>query len=838
MKESFNLPNPITSAALAAADRALLTHDDAIWTARHLADEVSRRAAQLHALGIKASDRVALVALPSVDWVLAYHAIGWLGATAVAIPPRESQAETMRMLQSAKSTAILHDEAHLEILQKSTLPQFSISLSDPKIALEERPEERFWPLDEIRAIVFSSGTTSAARPVELTTGQLLFSAFGSAIRLEHQHDDAWLLCLPLHHIAGLSILMRCAWMGTTVLLHTHFDAEKVSAALDTQATLASLVPTMLRRVLDLRGDRPFASKLRAILVGGAPTESDLIDRCRQISAPIALTWGMTETASQATTRFAGDLRATADSGPPLAFARVESVEGRLYVKGPIADQGQVKSADLGVIDGDGNIRVLDRADDVIISGGEKIIPAEVEAVLIKHPKIKDVAIVGQSHPDWGKRPVAYLVSDETLSTNEGVIKNEIAEEFYSFCEIYLSSFKIPDLFIQKESLPRSTTGKLLRRKLKEEIVIDASLDKKRHSPKTRIDPVLDRLEAASAEHGNQALMQKLVALRNFHAEDLEEVTRHLSESADEEGNLGEKAAHHLAIRSGKQIRALCVLIASRLNEKELSKRDILRSRELAAAAEMVHAATLLHDDVVDQGDERRGSPTARVIYGNKASILGGDHLLVEALARVNVHGSPELLTRLIEVIRKMVAGEALQLEREREVSSDPATYLRIVEGKTAALFSWALRAGGSLAALPDRQLEALEAVGRPLGIAFQLVDDLLDLQGDPTLLGKARLVDLLEGKMTWPLMMAAREKPELGEAMKELAKRAAAGNPPDEKELAAFAEKIQHTQAADATLEEAQLHTMAAHQALLQLPSSQARASIQTVIDLCTKRVS
>src|SRR5690606_4255140 len=125
-------------------------------------------------------------------------------------------------------------------------------------------------------------------------------------------------CLPLNHVGGLSILYRCAWYATTVELHPRFDADAVSRSIDDGASLVSLVPTMLERVLDARRDRPFPPRLRAILLGGARTPEALVSRCRAIGAPVSLTWGMTEAASQVATRFPGDL----DGGgvPPLAFA--------------------------------------------------------------------------------------------------------------------------------------------------------------------------------------------------------------------------------------------------------------------------------------------------------------------------------------------------------------------------------------------------------------------------------------------------------------------------------------------------------------------------------------
>jgi octaprenyl-diphosphate synthase len=184
-------------------------------------------------------------------------------------------------------------------------------------------------------------------------------------------------------------------------------------------------------------------------------------------------------------------------------------------------------------------------------------------------------------------------------------------------------------------------------------------------------------------------------------------------------------------------------------------------RNVAVAAELVHAATLLHDDVIDQGTERRGAPAARIIYGNAASILGGDHLLLRALRAVRSVGQPELLDSLLATIDQMVDAEAIQLERRGRLDASRDTYLAVIRGKTAALFRWGLHAGGVLGRVDPDSVAALEKAGLALGTAFQLVDDILDLRGDPAVTGKSALADLREGKITWPFIIACERDPDL-----------------------------------------------------------------------------
>ena len=274
-----------------------------------------------------------------------------------------------------------------------------------------------------------------------------------------------------------------------------------------------------------------------------------------------------------------------------------------------------------------------------------------------------------------------------------------------------------------------------------------------------VNDVLTPLEQATAREGLAVLAQRLAELRTFLADDLGALESTLSTLIPEKENLAHHAAAHLLEQPGKRVRPICVFLAAQCGT--FTSESVEKLRMLAVAAELVHAATLLHDDVIDQGMDRRGAPTARVVYGNAASVLGGDHLLLEALDRVRQVGEPTLLASLLQVISQMVAGEALQLERRGRFEPDPDTYNRVVNAKTAALFRWAMSAGATVGGLPAATVEALGGAGAALGIAFQLVDDALDLAGDPKVLGKDGLLDLREGKLTWPLIIACERDPGL-----------------------------------------------------------------------------
>jgi len=214
------------------------------------------------------------------------------------------------------------------------------------------------------------------------------------------------------------------------------------------------------------------------------------------------------------------------------------------------------------------------------------------------------------------------------------------------------------------------------------------------------------------------------------------------------------AARHLLTAGGKRIRPLCVLLAAHAFGRVDDE-----ARTLASVAEMVHLATLLHDDVVDDSAERRGQIVARLVYGNAVSVLAGDSLLVHALERTSGVGRPATLQELFATLRQLVDGEVIQLRGRTKIDPSYATYRAILEGKTASLFRWALRAGARAGGASEGHVAALGTFGQHLGVAFQLVDDALDYTGEA--LGKDLHADLREGKITLPLILAAEKNPKL-----------------------------------------------------------------------------
>ncbi len=259
---------------------------------------------------------------------------------------------------------------------------------------------------------------------------------------------------------------------------------------------------------------------------------------------------------------------------------------------------------------------------------------------------------------------------------------------------------------------------------------------------------LGRLGEVCARRGVPELAVRLLDLRDWIAAEMQWFEAELSR-LPRGSSMVQRSAHHLLDLGGKHLRPVCVALAAKLGTGFGEA-----ARDCAVAVELIHNASLLHDDVIDLGSQRRGVTAARAVYGNAASVVAGNWLLVTALERVDRTGLPGIVGRTLETIGEMIVGETIQLENRGRLDPSRGDYFRVIRGKTAALFRWALFNGGVAGGLARRECLALERYGSHLGVAFQLVDDLLDYTGDARRTGKPLFADLREGKVTYPLLLA------------------------------------------------------------------------------------
>ncbi len=390
--------------------------------------------------------RVAIALPAGVDFAQALHACLLLGAVAVPVDLRLSAAERERIEARA---AVLVDEP----LGEGAAP-----------AVAERAPVH--DLDATAVAIHTSGTTSSPRAIELSYGNLLWSALGSAVALGLDPRERWLCTLPLAHVGGLSILVRSAIYGTTAVVHERFELDRVLDALrGEQITLVSLVATTLARLLDAGLSSPPA--LRCALTGGGPVPRALVRRAAAAGVPVSLTYGLSEACSQVTTTPVAAIGAGgAGGGPPLFCTRGQiAADGEILVAGPtvapaaLARDGWLHTGDLGAPGQDGSLQVRGRKADTIVSGGENVAPAEVEAVLEAHPQVLEAAVLGRPDPEWGEAVSALVVARPGATLD--------LEELRAHCAAALAPFKVPKhLTLLAEPLPRTRSGKLLRRELR------------------------------------------------------------------------------------------------------------------------------------------------------------------------------------------------------------------------------------------------------------------------------------------------------------------------------------------------------------------------------------
>ena len=333
------------------------------------------------------------------------------------------------------------------------------------------------------------------------------------------------------------------------------------------------------------------------------------------------------------------------------------------------------------------------------------------------------------------------------------------------------------------------------------------------------------VEAAGAPGGAEDALDALTALV---ADDLEACNRLIVERMQSPVALIPQLAAHIVAAGGKRLRPLLTLAAAKLCGHR-GQRHVA----LAACVEFIHTATLLHDDVVDDSALRRGQASANALFGNKPSVLVGDFLFARAFQLMVSDGSLKVLAILSDAAATIAEGEVLQLATQNDTSSTEEQYLRVVEGKTAALFAAAARVGAVVADRPEPEEEALEAYGRNLGIAFQLVDDALDYSAEQERLGKTVGDDFREGKITLPVLLALARGTE---AERGFWRQALEGREQAPGDLRRAQELMHRHDALRDTVERARSYGDAALSALALFPPGPERAALAGIVEFCIAR--
>ena len=458
------------------------------WTFAKLSDRACRAANHVLAQAPPGDSPIALLLEGHATFAAWFHAMALAGRAVLPLNLRLTAGELARQLEDARVDWLIGEAddprlaalaGHVPGLRADPAPELA-HLPLPSAPLPGEAADR----DALLAVLFTSGTSGRAKGACLSRGNFEASARGALERLGPAVCGRWLACMPLFHVGGLSILVRSLLFGGAVRLLSRFDAAEVSDALDAQDIEGvSLVPTMLSRLLEYRGDRPAPPGLRVLLLGGAATPPGLLARALAAGYPVCPTYGLTE----ATSQVASAPPPPAGATRPLPLRPLPGTElrivadghdaaageaGEILVRGPTVMQGYLHrpedtaralrdgwlhTGDIGCLDDEGGLTVLDRRDDLIVSGGENVYPAEVEAALLEHPSVADAGVAGMADPDLGARVVAWIVAVPGATLD--------VESLRRHCRERLAGFKQPREFRIVAALPRNAAGKLQRRRL-------------------------------------------------------------------------------------------------------------------------------------------------------------------------------------------------------------------------------------------------------------------------------------------------------------------------------------------------------------------------------------
>lgn len=431
----------------------------------------------------------------STDEVIFAIASCWiLGVPFVCFSSNATAQELNKQLDELQPNLVFTDRDHKDLISADYQVDLNQLNLEQTLSGKHEPDVRvknFTPKldpDRVFGYFFTSGTTSTPKIVPLRRRQMYFAAGASAENFRPEVNHFWLLCLPLNHIGGVSIVLRSLLYGSGVYRMNHFDVDMVSTFLseNTMFQVASLVPTMLKRLLDIRAFRVHKN-FQAILVGGGPIIPGLLEECLGNGIPLVPSYGMTETCAQiaANPILKPSGRYTPLKSAGMLFSPNEiqirddtgikvgtNTTGSIWLRGPQVFDGYLSSGensnvfdkegwfntgDFGHINANNQLFVETRRSDLIITGGENVSPIEVESELEKMDQIIEAAVLGLPDKEWGQEVVAVVVAktEQKLKTEE--IVNSLKER--------ITSYKIPKKIVQASALPRTESGKVKRSEL-------------------------------------------------------------------------------------------------------------------------------------------------------------------------------------------------------------------------------------------------------------------------------------------------------------------------------------------------------------------------------------
>jgi len=476
---------------------------------RTLVDHVARYAAALQARGVQRGDRVALLAPNDDALVTQLFACWWLGAVACPLNTRWTVAELRHAWTDAEPRLLVAD-ATLAAHAAQTLGDAAATrlLRGDALAAEAAAcaplDDAHAGGDELACLLYTGGTTGRSKGVMLSHANLWLASVTRAAELNNPPDGISLLVAPLFHVAGLGRLVGQTICGGTCITMAQFRPDQVLAAIERHGISDTImVPTMLQALLDLPGFDPArVQSLNRIAFGAAPMPPDLLDRALATwpNAEFFQAYGMTETGgavcinlpanhrgegrasgrwrSVGRAGFGVEIRVVDEAGRDVPTGEV----GEIIVRGPAVTRGYwrlpeasaealrggwLHTGDGGRMDADGYIFIADRLKDMVISGGENVYPAEVEAALRQHAGVADASVIGVPDARWGESVTAVVVPRDTAVLQQPEAAAALAEALTAACRAQLAGFKCPRRIEFVDALPLSAAGKILKTALRQ-----------------------------------------------------------------------------------------------------------------------------------------------------------------------------------------------------------------------------------------------------------------------------------------------------------------------------------------------------------------------------------
>lgn len=459
-------------AARARPDAPALDDGSRVWTYAELDAAVDRMARNLAPLGAEPGSTVALVAHPSALSIQAVWAVPRTGAVVAPLNPRLGAASMERALDVIGPGLIISTD---QDVRDAALDTVSVTTLDdlPEPVGEEggvavahatsEPGATSGSEQRPFALIWTSGTSGGPTAVPILESALEASARASVARLGLTGADRWYASLSLGHVGGLALVHRAAHVGCTLLVRGPFSAEVLGELIDREGlTHTSLVPTMLGRLLDVRGAEPVPPTVRCLLVGGAAAGSTLVSRMVEGGYPVALTYGLTEACSQVATA-PPDLVATKSGtvGPPIDGVELRigddgeiCIRGGTVSPGAADEEGWLATGDLGRLDDKGHLWVSGRISDRIVTGGLTVDPRLVEVVLEGLPGVSAAAVAGHPDDEWGETIVALIVPHTGVDVDSKALMALARER--------LSASEVPRRIDFADAIPLNVNGKIDR----------------------------------------------------------------------------------------------------------------------------------------------------------------------------------------------------------------------------------------------------------------------------------------------------------------------------------------------------------------------------------------